>query len=409
MTTIAEKLTTIRNAFRGIKQSIINKGGTVSGDVSTYATAIDNIPSGGSTPVINSLNVTPTTSVQTISAPSGVNGYNPVNVSAVTSSIDSNISANNIVSGVSILGVSGSATVLNATTESITPTTSSQTITPNSPYNGFSSVTVNAVTSSIDSNITAANIKKNVVILGVTGSYEGSGGGSSTKYGASIDSLLGDVDANGNLSHSTVETDLVFTGVRSIDSHVLYYKFSRLAIKSVSFPALVDVDSYALYFAFENCASLTSVSFPALTTVFGTYAFYGAFDGCKGLTSVSFPALTTVSGNNAFSLTFERCTGLTSVSFPVLTSVNGSNVFYNIFRSTAGLTDVYFNALTTNSFGTDYKSQFVNMMASTGKTITHTLHFPSNLESTISGLTGYPTFGGNATYISIVFDLPATS
>lgn len=108
MTTIAEKLTTIRNAFRGIKQSIINKGGTVSGDVSTYATAIDNIPSGGSTPVINSLNITPTTSSQTITASGGVDGYSPINVSAVTSSIDSNIIAGNIKSGVTILDVTGS-------------------------------------------------------------------------------------------------------------------------------------------------------------------------------------------------------------------------------------------------------------------------------------------------------------
>ena len=33
------------------------------------------------------------------------------------------------------------------------------------------------VTASVDSNITAGNIKKDVTILGVTGTYEGSGGG----------------------------------------------------------------------------------------------------------------------------------------------------------------------------------------------------------------------------------------
>lgn len=43
----------------------------------------------------------------------------------------------------------------------------------------LSSVVVNPVTSSIDSNIVAGNIKKDVVILGVTGDYEGSGGGGS--------------------------------------------------------------------------------------------------------------------------------------------------------------------------------------------------------------------------------------
>ena len=63
---------------------------------------------GGGTGVINSLNVTPTTSAQTFNA-SDVDGYKPVEVAAVTASIDANIQAGNIVSGKSILGVNGSA------------------------------------------------------------------------------------------------------------------------------------------------------------------------------------------------------------------------------------------------------------------------------------------------------------
>lgn len=67
--------------------------------------------SGGGVPaVIEELNVTPSTSAQTITAPEGVDGYSPVNVSAVTSSIDANIQASNIKSGVSILGVTGTLT-----------------------------------------------------------------------------------------------------------------------------------------------------------------------------------------------------------------------------------------------------------------------------------------------------------
>lgn len=53
-----------------------------------------------------------------------------------------------------------------------TPTTSQQVITADSGNDGLSQVTVNAVTSSIDSNIAAGNIKKDVSILGVTGSYD---------------------------------------------------------------------------------------------------------------------------------------------------------------------------------------------------------------------------------------------
>lgn len=59
--------------------------------------------------------------------------------------------------------------VLNGETVSITPSTSAQTITPSSGHNGITEVNVAAVTSSIDSNIQAGNIKKDVSILGVTG------------------------------------------------------------------------------------------------------------------------------------------------------------------------------------------------------------------------------------------------
>lgn len=59
--------------------------------------------------------------------------------------------------------------VLNGETVSITPSTSAQTITPSSGHNGITEVNVAAVTSSIDSNIQAENIKKDVSILGVTG------------------------------------------------------------------------------------------------------------------------------------------------------------------------------------------------------------------------------------------------
>lgn len=87
----------------------------------------------------------------------------------------------------------------------ITPTTSSQTIVPDSGYDGLSSVQINAIsptkaaqtytpgtadqtiasgrwltgaqTIKGDANLVAGNIKKDVSIFGVTGSYEGSGGG----------------------------------------------------------------------------------------------------------------------------------------------------------------------------------------------------------------------------------------
>lgn len=57
--------------------------------------------------------------------------------------------------------------------KTVTPTTSQQVVSPDQGKDGLSQVTVSGVTSTIDSNIQAGNIKDGVTILGVTGSYAG--------------------------------------------------------------------------------------------------------------------------------------------------------------------------------------------------------------------------------------------
>ena len=126
-----------------------------------------------------------------------------VKVNKVTAAIDSNIQPGNIKSGVSILGVTGTfqggdltTMTVNPSTspvtysvpegyygisqftvqpytlqnKTVTPSKSVQQITADSQYNGLGTVTVNATTASVDSNIQASNIKNGVTILGVTGS-----------------------------------------------------------------------------------------------------------------------------------------------------------------------------------------------------------------------------------------------
>lgn len=56
--------------------------------------------------------------------------------------------------------------------KAVTPTTSQQVVAPDTGYTGLNKVTVAGVTSAIDANITAENIKKDTTILGVTGSLE---------------------------------------------------------------------------------------------------------------------------------------------------------------------------------------------------------------------------------------------
>lgn len=104
---IASAIATKQQQVADSYTAVSNKGGTLptTQNLTNLATAISSIPS-GTTPVISSLSITPSKSNQTYNS-SSVDGYKPVTVSAVTSSIDSNIKAANIKNGVKILGVTG--------------------------------------------------------------------------------------------------------------------------------------------------------------------------------------------------------------------------------------------------------------------------------------------------------------
>lgn len=122
-------------------------------------------------PHIQPLSVTPSTSNQTFTPSAPVDGYGPVDVAAVDSTIDHNIQPQNIKAGVDILGVSGA---YHGAIEplNVSPSTTAQTITPPAGTDGYAPVTVDAVTAAIDANITPANIKQGVEILGVVGTME---------------------------------------------------------------------------------------------------------------------------------------------------------------------------------------------------------------------------------------------
>ena len=90
----------------------------------------------------DNLNITPTTESQEY-----VGLYGTVNVSAVDSSIDSDIQASNIKQGVEILGVTGNVIELQGETRETTPTESTQVITPTAGKNGITQITVNPIPS----------------------------------------------------------------------------------------------------------------------------------------------------------------------------------------------------------------------------------------------------------------------
>lgn len=244
-----------------------------------------------------------------------------------------NIVAENIKKDVSILGVTGTYEKPDGY---IIPSGKIE-ITNTEEIN----VTNYATAQVVDSNLSAENIKEGVSILGKVGTFKG-GGDTSIEDGLITGEISGDY------------TNDRITKIRSYS----FYKCKELT--SVSLPQVTSISDYSFYYcsnltsislpqatsignsAFNNCSNLTSVSFPQATSIAGS-----SFQGCSSLTSIDIPKVTSI-GLQAFlgcssltsisiqyvtiinNLTFNNCSRLTSVSFLQATSI-GTYVFENCY------------------------------------------------------------------------------
>lgn len=225
---------------------------------------------------------------------------------------------------------------------------------------------------------------------------------SPVKYGVTVDNLIG-TPVDGELgTGADTDGDIVFDGVTSLTDFALCaFMINRNNFThNVSFPDLISIEGEnTLWEAFYKCVNMGTVSFPVLTNISGDSCLYYAFRACP-FTTFTFPELKYVGGTTSvLQYAFYQCANLTTVSFPKLEEITCPSAFSRCFSSCTALTDVYFNSLTVDSFGS-YTNQFANMLQGcTGVT----LHFPSGLQSVISGLSGYPNFSGTST--TVLFDL----
>lgn len=214
------------------------------------------------------------------------------------------------------------------------------------------------------------------------------------------------VDANGKLVNGSSMIDL--TGVTDLSAYVLYYAYYNntnitgaldlSSIKTLSGNACLD-------YGFNGCTGITSVDLSSLETITGTYALDNAFSGCSGITNIDISLLTTANASSCMQSTFSGCSSITSLIFYSLTEIKAQSVFNKAFQRCYNLTYLAFPSLTPNSFGATYTNQ-LNLLLSnvTGCTV----HFPSNIQSTIGSWTSVTSgFGGTST--TVLFDLPATN
>ena len=258
--------------------------------------------------------INPTTSTQIVV---GDTGYElaKVTVNAVTNAIDSNIKAENIKQGVSILGVDGTfegTKQPNLQEKNIEPATIYQSIVPDNGYDGLSKVNISAVTNSIDSNIQPQNIKKGVTILGVNGAMQATSG--SPKFSQLIDGTIESLEES-DLSEPNKIKDYTFYGCKNLTSVIVPSNVKTIGAN-----------------AFKYCSSLQSLTLAEGIQSIGA----NAFDGINA-SEIEIPNTVSVLESEVFS----NNTALTSITIPSgITELKD-----NVFNGCTSLTEVTMNGL----------------------------------------------------------------
>ena len=304
--------------------------------------------SGGSAPVIDELNVTPSTSAQVITAPEGTDGYSPVNVSAVTSAIDANIVAGNIKKDVQILGVTGSY-------EGVAPSgTKSITINGTHDVAGYANADVQVPTTA-----PTYYIEKSV-----------DANGKLISGGSSIIELTGVSDVGtGSLayayySNTNLTGNIDISGIKKISgTNGMYYAFCNCSnISSINFSVEEISGTYGMQNCFRGCTGLTgTVDISSLKIINADYACAGLFYGCTGITSAKIGNFLETTGNYTFNGAFRDCTSLTSVDVSKITNITQGG-FDQCFFNCTGLNykKIWFSSLVDLNGGTYQYSCFNN-------------------------------------------------
>lgn len=290
-----------------------------------------------------------------------------------------------------------------------------QIIIPAPGWDGYNKVTVHKVTSAIDSNITASNIVNGVNILGVVGTASASAPKEVARYvidengvatvsnrnltGAFDDiTSLGEDSLKSAFSNTNVYGEISFNNCSAIRNNALSYAFSNTNISGeVSLQNCLGVNFSGLYGAFQNtnisffnapkmysttwghcfdntfnnCKNLRGFNLSNMQSVLQGSAetfrnafassgienatfyingaqintFIDAFYNCKNLTYANFSEITTLSYQGAFNGTFYYCTNLTNVYFNSVSSITASDCFVNAFKGDSNLSYVNFENL----------------------------------------------------------------
>lgn len=259
------------------------------------------------------------------------------------------------------------------------------------------------------------------------GEIQSGGGGEvvdKTKFGVSIDNILGNVDAEGTLTPANAgDFVLDLTGVKAISGLRMFtnmFTFNQ-KIKAVYAPDLKELAAYA----FENAFFLSHAD----TAIFGIETiqktwydvFEYAFQGYNRTRDVRFPELKSTYADYAMRGICAECTVNASTMFPKLEEISGTQALGDfckdlvdntaLFPKVKKITGATSSYLATFYTYSGYKTavfKFPEATEFTGYIFSSTfageIHFAAANQAAIEACDGYANKWG-ATNATIYFDL----
>lgn len=274
----------------------------------------------------------------------------------------------------------------------------------------------------------------------------GGGGEPATKFGVSIDNLLGEVDENGtynfgSLGGASVDK-FIFdgSGIKKVGWAAFQYAFTNNAgISEALFPDLEEINTYGFQYAFQASA-ITRITFGKVRVInanralynmvsslsnrqtrllelpiknveelsgwsVAEWAFRSGFDGkATGLYN-----LRIINGNRACYEMLGYSDFLEDIQLDSLESISGDAACQRMFYSCVYLKKAYFYSLTSVTpanalgLGTDLVSGIF-----AGCDGLKEIHFRADAKATIEALDGYADAKFGAYYATIYFDLIGT-
>ena len=267
----------------------------------------------------------------------------------------------------------------------------------------------------------------------------GGGGAPATKFGVSLDNLLGDVDENGVYIARTELFTVDMTQVKVVDSFeyvslpsgVTGHCYNTFAYKFCYYGNLVgtidlsnlEETSLTSGASFEYAFAQTSVDTVYLPKSPTTVLLDYAFTFCKQLTNVYIQSTDLISALQ-LRYTFQNCSALKNIhGLDKVVSMALYNTFYGTalegeYRfdslTTMGashgafaktkITKLYFPALTTFSVNNPFGSSKYNSMIQDCADLVE-IHFRADVQATVEALTGYGSKFWGSDALTIYFDL----